>query len=175
MRKFSAMIFGLALSLTWAGEAKRLITLSITATCAAGSTACTVGVDTISGILTYDSAGGAVPLFDVTSSADTIVYDAATGGPTIFDATSSSPPLGFSPDVFTLTFAAPGLPASANNGDTFTIESIVEIYGALDTNASNLYVGSATVVPLPAALPLFLSGLMVLGFAARRRAQARKP
>jgi hypothetical protein len=169
MRKFSAMIFGLALSLLWVSEAKALITLSINATCAAGSTACIVGVDTVTGIFSYDSASGTVPIFDVTSSADGITYDAATGGPTIFDATSSNPPQDLSPDVFTITFAAPGLPAAANDGDTFTIESVVEMYGALDTNASNLYMGSATVVPLPAALPLFLSSLAILGFAARRR------
>lgn len=167
MGKLTAVLFACALLVLSAGNAKALITLNIMGTCTSGD--CAVGVDTMSGTMTYDFAGGTVPFFNLTTSKDNIVYDAATGGPITFEATSDDPPVGFSPESFTMTFAGAGLPASANPGDTFIIESVVELYGGEDVNIDNFYTGIATVVPVPAALPLFLSAFVVFGCLARRR------
>jgi len=172
MRKFSAILLGLALAFLVASEAKALITVNITGTCLAESNWCAAGVDTISGTITYDLAGGTVPSFNVTTSADNILYDAATGGPVIFDGTSSSPPVGFPPESFMITFAGAGLPDSAAPGTIFTIDHVDEIYGGPDLTIRNYYNAIATVVPLPAALPLFLSGLAAFACMARRRRSA---
>lgn len=167
MGKLIAAIFACAFLVLSAGNAKALITLHITGTCTSGD--CEVGVDTLSGTMTYDFAGGTVPFFELTTSKDNIVYDAATGGPITFEATSDDPPVGFSPNSFTMTFAGAGLPASANPGDVFIIDLVDEFYGGEDTSVRNFYNGIATVVPVPAALPLFLSAFAFFGFLARRR------
>jgi len=178
MKRFSALIFGVALLVVTTGTAKAVITTwSINLVCDFGNT-CVAGVDQITGTITIDDA---LPFPSIVTSASLTPTTAQVGVP-------HTDPLPFDPFILQV-FLVAGFPAGVSNSEInlFFVESMLPPGAGVSSSdliadhnwvvgegtlITDRYVGTASIVPIPAALPLFLSALAVFGFVARKRRSA---